>query len=246
MGWLFVPGMEVSNSDFALSLETITELSATSRGTLLRPRYLRSGWATGRWSQRLSGLTLTPLMGQRGADEWMSLLPGSLVSRGVSPVSGLGSMTSDGYGPASLASFGRWDQNLCSWRTFPDLFGLDSELSSETWPRQGSMRNGTVFLRPKRALHIGGGDCSYWATPRVAVTDGEALPTKTHGWDLPAQAKEFTRRVRGVTGRGGMVLNPVFIETLMGLPIGWTDRSCSAMESYQTWRRLRSERLQAA
>ncbi len=37
-------------------------------------------------------------------------------------------------------------------------------------------------------------------------------------------------------------LNPLFVEWLMGLPVGWTDSRPLATESYQQWRRTHGSR----
>jgi hypothetical protein len=55
----------------------------------------------------------------------------------------------------------------------------------------------------------------------------------TSGDGLEVQAKRFGRPdlMIGAPGRTGTVLNPRFVEMLMGWPIGWTDCGSAEMES---------------
>lgn len=50
-----------------------------------------------------------------------------------------------------------------------------------------------------------------------------------------------TRRDRATPkdGESGRVLNPQFVEMLMGYPPGWSDCAASATESFRTWLRSR-------
>lgn len=45
----------------------------------------------------------------------------------------------------------------------------------------------------------------------------------------------------GRQGLAGLVLNPQFVEALMGWPIGWTDCAPLATESFRSWQRVHSE-----
>lgn len=69
-----------------------------------------------------------------------------------------------------------------------------------------------------------------WMTPQAADvkfgsprTSGRRREMSTH---LPTQVQEGDSKKR---------LNPLFVEWLMGLPIGWTDLKPLEMESYQAW-----------
>jgi hypothetical protein len=73
--------------------------------------------------------------------------------------------TSDGSGLSSLDSFAFYDPDTRWWRTCQGfLLGEAWPRYSETWPRSGSMRNGTASpLRP--------------SVPRISVTGSSSLPT---------------------------------------------------------------------
>jgi hypothetical protein len=150
------------------------------------------------------------------------------------------------------------DPDGSSSRTSPDSIDPDSERSSPTWPRSGSMRNGTVC--PHGPL-----------VPLSKDTDFLFLPTPTAS-DHKSQGKIETRRgtlsnyiemipawipceccegfMCSIHGnhvheckcpeigewsvdpygpaRHGR-LNPPFVEWLMGFPPGWTDCEHSEM-----------------
>jgi hypothetical protein len=59
-----------------------------------------------------------------------------------------------------------------------------------------------------------------------------------HSPGLQAQANVQSGSESSIERR---TLNPLFVEWLMGFPIGWTDLEHSGMESFQTWRRQRGE-----
>ena len=115
MAWLYVPGMVSrcapdmadSNSECALHSETVTELSVSSRGTLLRPASLQRGWRKGRWSKFLSGMTLPPSPDEASLDAWIS----SLRQRGchMTPFGGIIACKEGGYATASTGRKSRRD-----------------------------------------------------------------------------------------------------------------------------------------
>ena len=202
MAWLYVPGMDSrcapdmvdSNSECALRSEAVTELLVSSRGTLLRPASLQRGWQKGRWSRLLSGMTLPPSTAQAGVDAWILSLAEYRASPSPSPASGKGSMMSGGYGLTLRESLARWDRATCSWRTFPDLFGMDSVMSSDRWPKWGSMRNGVVSAQPKWAPPTSESAFSFWPTATVngnhnrkglTATSGDGRATAARQWPTP-------------------------------------------------------------
>ncbi len=121
------------------------------------------------------------------------------------------------YGRSTPELLARYDPATSSWRT--SQLCLDGALAefSETWPRSGTMRNGTAYQLP----------------PLVPLTDeiGSGL------WPTP---KEQNARGAGeVHGDGGPSLdvavggslNPTWVEWLMGFPLGWTALEASATPS---------------
>lgn len=81
-----------------------------------------------------------------------------------------------------------------------------------------------------------------WPTPQARDHKGHFPLHKKGGRDLPGQAIDFhsglqdpTTTTAGARSSNGMVLNPPFVEWLMGWPIGWTDCTRSATESFRSW-----------
>jgi len=87
--------------------------------------------------------------------------------------------TSDGSGPSSLDSFAYYDLDTRSWRTSQgSLWGAEWERYSETWPRSGMTRSGTVWRRRTSMPRISATGSSSWPTPDASVmNDGEGLAT---------------------------------------------------------------------
>ncbi len=103
-----------------------------------------------------------------------------------------------------------------------------------------------------------------WPTPKASqggpeqakasseTSTGLNLPTVVSNWPTPSARDEKGRgyedglpnvalsghhdRTTTKPGQPQMVLNPLFVEWLMGWPLGWTDCERSAMESYLLWR----------
>jgi hypothetical protein len=85
-----------------------------------------------------------------------------------------------------------------------------------------------------------------WATPRAEMDSGahrgqpDTLHSQMKAWATPATRDTFGPRGKGAQERKGnpmdtlpnqlelnsMKLNPRWVETLMGLPVGWTMPSC--------------------
>ena len=157
------------------------------------------------------------------------------------------------YGASTPELLGKFDPATSSWKTWQLCFIEGLETFSETWPRSGTMRNGTAYLLPPLAPLTGGTGSGSWPTPTTRDhKDGAATPwllehTKSllgravHLWPTP-QAND--NRDRGNFSSGAVMrrqekgkqlylsqtvsestgaLNPTWVEWLMGFPLGWTD-----------------------
>lgn len=83
----------------------------------------------------------------------------------------------------------------------------------------------------------------HWSTPTARdgsgrgpgqsnkVQGGPNLMTQVDQWSSPQSGRLDGTPPRG---RSTVALNPEFVETLMGLPIGWTDCGFSETESYRS------------
>ena len=169
------------------------------------------------------------------------------------------------FGQRCSESFARYNHDSSLWKTPQCSLVEGLDVFSETWPRSGTMRNGTCSERTTLApptKEIGSGS---WPTPRASIsgmsskTGGKSVEKSTH---LSTQVairegmidmktgnlKRFptprafmhkdSQRDRGKMNLGEVVggqLNPDWTEWLMGWPIGWTDLKPLEMVKFQKW-----------
>ena len=122
----------------------------------------------------------------------------------------------------------RYDPNTHSLRTVQCSLFEDLNQSLQTWPRWGSMRNGECWEQMKLEQIIKeteyGLSERMWPTPNA--WDGkrgprslENLQTKKHQINLITAV----RHLSGTENQSGGQLNPMWVEWLMGWPLGWTE-----------------------
>ena len=136
-------------------------------------------------------------------------------------------------GMNSTESFAYYDRDTSSWKTSQQSFLEDLESFSETWPRQGITVNGVAYQRRMlepvtretgfgllptvRASEPGSTSHGYGDNLKEGICKQMCIPTKKyplHGETHLTSSKEI--------GENG-VLNPSFVELLMGFPLGWTE-----------------------
>ena len=238
MAWLYLPGVEDSNSDSPLRSELITDQSPTLKGSVRPLRSWLRTWKEGGWIKHLSGMTLQPSQAMSLAHSWITstlFQRDSLVSRGQSQEASKELMTSDGSGLTSSDWFARYDPEASSWRTSQVSFMEELNTFSETWPRSGSMRNGEVSERQTLAHHTEESESSSWATPtgrdwKDGSNPSDKVPTNAL---LGRQAPRTPMPGRKLVNNTTLRLNPLFVEWLMGWPEGWvrlTNSESSATE----------------
>jgi hypothetical protein len=119
---------------------------------------------------------------------------------------------------------------MLSWRTPQCSLLEDLDVFSETWPRWGMMRDGECWERTIPELPTNEIGFGLWPTPTCHNSKEAGYPS------------EFTRNTPTLTSQahGGkpiqlMSLNPIWVEWLMGWPIGWTDLKLLEMDKFQAW-----------
>ena len=100
------------------------------------------------------------------------------------------------------------DQQVKSWATPRD--GKTTDENPETWALRQA--KGDVATMPLTA------QVKSWATARLGMARGNNFTYDRGKGNIEEQA--------GASVQGGGKLNPRWVETLMGLPIGWTMPSC--------------------
>lgn len=116
------------------------------------------------------------------------------------------------------ASFAKYDRNACLWKTSQSCLVEGLETFSDRWPRSGTMRNGTAYLR--RPLEDYTGEIVFGSqlipTPTACDHKGSGFPREGRG---PANnLRDWFRHHYGFLYPP---VNPV--EFLMGYPTEHTD-----------------------
>ena len=87
----------------------------------------------------------------------------------------------------------------------------DSVLFSKTLPHWGTMLNGELYQQPALAQIIKDQGCGLLPTPTCHNSKEGAYPA------------EYQRKTPTLATHAGGKLNPVWVEWMMGWPLGWTD-----------------------
>lgn len=137
-------------------------------------------------------------------------------------------------GQNTRASFASFDPDTSSWRTSQRCLVGGWVEYSETWPRAGTMRSGTVYRLKPSAPIIGGIACSLspgqFPTPTAQRYGTGQNGQRGDGTTFKGKGSPSldTMAYHGMwpdsdhTGQNGP-LSPAFVELLMGFPVGWTD-----------------------
>jgi len=205
------------------------------------------------------GMTFEPLTEDLGAELLMSWLADFPAKTSVQPAPETALTESEAdSGQKWQGSFAKFDRAESKWRTPQCSLLGDSDEFSETWPRWGSMRNGVSYLRPIPALPICASESGLWPTPtRDSATErsskyaqgGTPLTLAVKLWPTPTRrdyrSDKCTPEVkaeRDAHSRGktlpwvvGGLLNPEWVEWLMGWPIGHTALKPLETAKYQEW-----------
>ena len=121
-------------------------------------------------------------------------------------------------------SFVKFDRDTHSWKTHQCSLLGDLEPFSETWPRWGLMRDGECWqqqMSERRTKETGFGSLpngEKWSTPTAHNAKEGGFPS------------EHERNTPTLAAQAGGSLNPMWVEWLMGWPLGWTDLRPSATD----------------
>jgi hypothetical protein len=155
-------------------------------------------------------------------------------------------------------SFAKLDPSTSTWRTRQCSLLGDSDEFSETWPSSGSMRSGECSARPALEHSTSATESGLWPTPTVcgnynrkgaspASGDGLATAVKLHPMPCARDHRGVHRSERSLERRQeskrgvplnehvGGLLNPTWVEWLMGWPTEWTALGPLAMGKFREW-----------
>jgi hypothetical protein len=182
------------------------------------------------------GMTCGPLMADRGGVLLTWWLGDFLVRMCPLPERGTALTGSDpASGTRCDASFAKYDRAALKWRTAQCSLLEDSDESSETWPKWGSMRNGECWERPEWVPPMNGTASGSVPTPVATMSKGSSPAALTR---KSGRSRERDRLDHYVMATDGGPLNPEYAEWLMGWPIGWTDLRPLGTDRFRQWQQL--------
>lgn len=250
MSFIYSPEREAESSPASFSE---TDVSEPSKSTPTRKASSLRGKKTARSGHSQSSVTSAHSMLDPSWDVLTLYLEAFPVRTSAVQENGLElEARALGSGASSSAWFARWSPSMCEWKTPQTSLLSDSETFSETWPRSGSMRAGTCYLRPTSAhtisvsasgsllptLTVNGNNNK----PRPGTKSGYGLRTAiamlptltTIGLNGGSNSRRATAR-RGEPPTHLGPLNPAWCEWFMGFPIGWTESAALGMPKFHEW-----------
>lgn len=256
MSFTYLQAQEV---EFSLESYSATGASVPSKSTPTLKKSSSPGKKTERSRASLSSATSPNLMLDPSEDVLMSFLADFPARTSAAQAIERGSPASDQDSGESLQGwFAKLSPSKSEWKTPQTslLGGLES--FSETWPRSGSMLDGTCYLRQTLAHTICvSASGSLLPTLTVNGNNNRPYPGKKSGYGLAtAVALLPTLTTIGLNGgsnsrratakRGDPPthigpLNPDWCEWFMGFPIGWTVFTALEMPKFQEWQQQHGE-----
>ena len=178
----------------------------------------------------LSGMTSKHLMENLGQEKSMSSAVDFLVKTSVQQEKEMDLKESDqDFGKKCFASFAKYDQNSCLWKTLQISLLGDLEPFLGTWPRWGLMQDGECSELVTLAQNTRETESGLWPTPTTPTGGGNVGGSGAY---------------RNAIKRGTHIphsINPNLYEWLMGWPTGWTALEPLVMDKFQFVQQLRGE-----
>ena len=135
-------------------------------------------------------------------------------------------------------SFGRFDLVTSLWKTPPNLFGMDSTLSSAAWSRAGTMRNGVCWARPTWVRLISGSDAGFLVgTPttkerRPSEKSKRKTPTLGELERIPTPTVSGNHNRKGLSKNSGDGLATFVKKQMWRTPIASQGRQDGQLKKY--------------
>ncbi len=168
--------------------------------------------------------------------------------------------SAQGSGVKWRESSAKYDLESSSWKTHHCLWEEVLPWSSVTLPKWGMTRSGALFQHPTLGRPISASVAGLWPTITVCGNYNRPGASKNAGWGLSSAVNLWPTPVRrDYRGPGksrmertgsksgeclpqvvGGLLNPEWVEWLMGWPTGWTELKPLAMAKFQEWQRQHS------
>jgi len=253
MSWLY---SRVLVEEYSGASSSDGEPSAPSSGNPTPQAYCAPDKTTA--FSRLSrfGMTFKPLTEDRGEALLMSYLAAFHARTSPQQEKGLESTENAAEcGNTWRGWLAKYDQDSSSWRTAQCSFIEDLPESLETLPRSGMTRGGLLWELPMLERRTKETDSGLWPTPTVcgnynrpgvSVKSGMGLASAVRLWPTPnagipnwggtmqewGGSKNWVRKE--MPELAGGALNPMWVEWLMGWPLGWTDLKPLEMDKFHS------------
>ena len=241
----FAADTEVLTSDSAAASQACAQ-SLIVRSKQQRASYFLRAWKAGNLTRLRSGVISSPFLGGLFTAKWTSSLADIPANHLAVPESEPEKMIPGTSGLGSQMELLPCSPDSVSSRTSKGTFRWDSPQSSVIWKSWVTERRGDYSRRAKLVRHTSGSGCLSWPTAAARDwkdTPGMARESTDKDGSPRSRTDQLARAVyaHGLAAPANLsangsrcgLLNPDWVETLMGLPVGWTDSACLATESCQ-------------
>jgi hypothetical protein len=167
-------------------------------------------------SNQSSGQTLFDLTSFVGATH---ANPSALLEKGVERT------THATYGHGYATPLANYDPDTQSWKMFGDIFLWEEHQCLVTLPKSGITQNGVLYQQPEWERPIAENGSLLWPTPTTAnwVTSTSIETTRDQMLKGEKYSSRIVQAVAIAEPTATGYLNPMWVEWLMGFPLGWTD-----------------------
>jgi hypothetical protein len=141
----------------------------------------------------------------------------------------------------------KYDPSTHSWKTAQCSLLEDLELSLQSWPRWGSMRNGACYLQQKLGINISEKESgfllptvtkqlmSYWSSAKQKLNNNGLRESgckigSIFWWTMTMEHIQL-----GGKEESQLIPDPLCGESLMGWPLGWTGLQPLETDKIQEW-----------
>lgn len=231
--------LRVPAEEFSLESCSDGEPSAQSSENHTPLAYLQQDRMTEFSKLSRSGQTFAPLTEGLGEDLLMWFLAGFHAKTSQSQAKEKESMATDqGYGLKCLESFAKYDHVESTWKIAQrSLFEVLGE-SLEIWPRWGMTVNGESFHAEMSAefTYASGSGLSL---PTTGANEGKGSQKRRYIGSPEYRGAKMSEGLR-TCEEDPIYLNPLFAESAMMWPLGWTDLRPLAMDKFLAWQQQHS------
>lgn len=206
MSWLYVPGLEGSNSESVWLSRTLAR-SCSWRGKSQPPRAWWRRWKQGGFIRLLSGLTCSPSTLDRGVASFISSLRETPARTTALPESEPEPLAQGSSLPRSAASPQSAGLILSSERTCRGTRTDNSKPSSRHWSDWATALRQEYSARRRPEIPCGASDCSSWPSARTSDTNVAGEHCESLTWPAPAARDHKGSSASSIVRQDGKVRN---------------------------------------